>query len=495
MKFTFVVLLSAWSIASFSQSVNIPGIDLPQRKLKDTTTLTLYSMIQTPKENGFHILNPVFKLSNNSNYARSYNDGAVWKGKGLTGELHGGVMMKVKNFSFTFHPVIYSSQNQDIRYPDTLSSRGPYAYPFSNQIDWVARYGSTSFTKFHLGQSEIKFEAGKFITSIGTQNYSLGPAIYNPILLSTQAGGFPHLRVGVKPTYLTSKHNIAKVEGSLIYGILQESDYFDNDPDNDTRYFNGLFLGVSPSILPGLTLGFNRVLYKQFDLFKTRDILSPIINLDDGIVNGDTLPNDAFDQMVSVSMEWDFPEIGFRAYAEFAKNDFTSDGAGLRPTLVEPEHTRAYTIGFEKSILSKNQLELGMSYEHTNLSIGHRGWRPTPPYYTHGINHQGYTQDGQIIGAGIGSGGNADNLGFNFSKSNITAFLLFQRIEHDRDYFVNRIRNPNRHDIEYTTSIFGSLELKKWVLFAEGGYSKNYSKYYLYDRDNIRLALGCRLKI
>ncbi len=497
MKIIFWFASTLFSLNLIGQSVDIPGIGLPTGKLNDTTALALFSTINTSGKNGVFLLDPLIKTSLNTGYARSYNDGAVWKGKGLTSELHGGVMIKKGAISLVLHPVAYHSQNKSFKYPDTLSSINQFAYPFSPYIDWVHRYGNSSFTQIHLGQSELKLETHKFFASVGTQNYSLGPSVFNPILLSTQAGGFPHLRIGIKPTYLTKKHKIAKIDASLIYGLLKESAYFDNNSINDQRYFNGIFIALSPSVIPSLTLGFNRVLHKQTQYFQTQDLISPIIVLDNGVLNGDTLaPNDSFDQMASFSLEWRFPSVDFRTYLEFAKTDFTSDGGGIRPTLVEPEHTRAYTIGFEKSFPTKGKTSVDLIYEHTNLSIGHRGWRPTPPYYTHDVNRQGYTHDGQIIGAGIGTGGNSDQLVLELERENFSVSLLLQRIENNRDYFVNAVRNSNLHDQEYTVGVYTMKEFNSIQLFFDAAISKNYGKYYEFnDVFNFSLGFGLRLSL
>ncbi|GAB4240728.1 MAG: hypothetical protein Tsb0034_17360 [Ekhidna sp.] len=331
---------------------------------------------------------------------------------------------------------------------------------------------------------------------MGTQNYSLGPSVFNPIILSRQGAGFPHIRLGLKPTYLSSGKNIAKVEANLLYGMLTESEYYDEDPDNNHRYFNGLFIALSPSFLPNLSLGFNKVLYKQTRYFQGQDVISPFFIIDNGVVDGDTLsPNDAFDQMASLFINWNFPSIGFRAYLEFAKNDFTSDGAGLRPTAVEPEHSRGYTIGFEKTITNKNDATYIISYEHTNLSIGHQPWRPTPPFYAHSINTQGYTQDGQLIGAGIGPGGNSDHFNIRYLKNELSCFVLLQRIERDRDYFVRQVRNSNLHDIEYTLTIGAQKQFDRYDLFIESAFSHNYSRYFQFnDQGNVSFAFGGRWK-
>ncbi|WP_420317643.1 hypothetical protein [Ekhidna sp.] len=482
-------------ISSISGQIYIPGDFFNRIDKTDSTTLTLYKSIHQDGQSQFSLINPFAKFSNNSEYARGYNDGPVWKGKAWTVEAHAGMQGKVGKFHYTFFPVAFYSRN--IKFRKALSS-DEVRYQFSNQIDWVQQYGFDQFVKFHPGQSEVKFQLNKFNIALSTQNYSLGPSIFNPIILSRQAGGFPHLRFGFDATDLNiGKSQIGKVEANIIMGLLNESDYFDDIEENDRRYINILALGFSPNFLPELTLGLNKSLYKQTRYFEGADLLSLFYILDDGVLDGDTLsPNDAFDQMVSITMDWNFKKVGFRAYAEFAKNDFTSDGGGLRPTAIEPEHTRAYTIGFEKSGSTRKGRAYTFGYEHTNLSANQAPlWRATPSYYTHSVNRNGYTHDGQILGAGIGPGGNSDHFHFKIDYGSFLAGSLIQRIEHNRDYFVANIANFFSHDIEYSLGIFFQKETPKFIFSAEGIFSYNYNRNFGGDRSNRYLSLGVRYKL
>lgn len=483
-----------------SAQVYIPGIERINKTV-DTTTLSLFTSIDNTAEQAFEVINPITKISFNSRYPRGYNDGPIWKGKGLTFEAHAGFQGKKGKLSYTFMPAIFFSENLwYLSTPDANESPNPYAYQFTNRIDWVQRYGGKEFFGFHPGQSEIKVDWGKIATSISTQNYSLGPSIYNPILLSRQGGGFPHARLEVEPTNIKiAKKDIGKIEANFIMGLLKESDYFDENPENDNRFYNSLSLAYSPSFLSELTVGFNKVLYKQTQFFEPEDLISTLLIVDDGIKDGDTISqNDTFDQMASIFMEWNIKKSGFRAYAEFAKNDFTTDGQ-FRFFAIEPEHARAYTIGFEKNLRTKSGKQINIIYEHTNLSKGQsfQKWRADPAYYAHVVNRQGYTHNGQIIGAGIGPGGNSDHFEISRIGQKITLGVLLQRIEHNKDYFVSNIRDLANHDVEYTLNLFASKDMPKATWFGELAYSYNYNRAFIAfeDQQNLYLSIGSRFKL
>lgn len=474
--------------------VSIPGQPADILDKFDSSKLTLYpSIYETPTAH-FNVLDPLLKFTYNFGYPRGYNDGPVWKGKDLTTELHGGFNGTYGRLSYTFHPVVYFAVNSAFYLPpeDVRVNNGySYSYNITGSIDWVQRYGMDPFIVFHLGQSEIKLNWDTFSASLTTQNFSLGPSVYNPILLSRQGGGFPMLKLGIHPSNGKIQEAVGKFELNYLAGIFSESDYFDKNPDNDNLFFNALTVAVQPKFLPELTVGFNKVLYKQTRFFEVGDFISPFYIIDNGVKKGDTLsPNDTFDQMASITAEWKIKSAGFRAYAEFAKNDF--NGSKFRFFLEEPEHSSAYTVGMEKRLGNKNGNDIIIIFEHTNLSRGFTYmWRATPPFYIHGVNRQGYTNNGQIIGAGIGPGGNSNHLSIRRKSKKFDVGFLFQRIEHNKDYFVARIQDQFLHDVEYTISVNVVKKVSLGLLYFELAGSKNFNKYYIEGAvNNLMLAAG-----
>jgi len=487
--FSFITLFVSYQLHAQMLSSELQFYN----KLNDTTTVAFYEAIGSSTQ-AFEWTNLNTAISFNSAYPRGYNDGPVWKGKGITWEINGGVKGSRGKLSYQLQPVVFYSQNIDFGLaPRNADVNDEHAYQFTNLIDWVQRHGSSSKLYFHIGQSEVKFRNKRFISTISTQNYSFGPSTFNPILLSQQGPGFPHLRIGSKPFFISQK--IGKLEINFLVGLLRESDYFDNTTTNDDRYFNAIFMGYSPTFLKNLKVGFGRVLYKQTRYFKPEDLLSTITVIENSKREGLTTGNDTFDQLVSVFIDWSFPEVGFRAYAEFAKNDFTGFGRG---TLVEPEHSRGYTLGFQKKWITQKYKKINIIYEHTNLSRNQSWlWRPaTPPFYVHGVNKQGYTHEGQLIGAGIGSGGNSDQLMITSENEKEQSIgFLFQRIESNRDYFVTSIQDKRKHDTEYSFGFNLIKKLPSLTLFSEITLSHNFNRYYLEDKTNLALLLGTSIDL
>ncbi|MEQ8474390.1 MAG: capsule assembly Wzi family protein [Marinoscillum sp.] len=498
----------------FAQRINTPLFvedytwDLDRFIDQDSSSLNLHYTIKDYGKHKFRILNPVTKLNFNSDYPVGYNDGAVWKGRGFNGELHFGVSGSIGMLHYTIQPVAFFSQNRSFILQPQTGTAHPLNYQFNKYeeriyyIDWVQRYGNDLYAQFFLGQSEIKLSKFGFQVVFGTQNYKVGPASTFPIILSNNGPGMPKLNIGTDgPQEIEiGSFKPGRLEFNVIYARMNESDYFDDIPDNNRRFFNGYFLAYHPSFVKNLTVGFNRVHYKQTRYKDSLDWLAIFYSEDEPIqvVNGDTLrsQNDFFDQMASINMEWKFPSVGFRAYAEYALND--RNGGRIR-YMVEPEHSRAYLIGFQK-LFEMDKVNFLLGYEHINLSRNQTYlWRAEPPYYAHEVNRQGYTNNGQVIGASIGPGGNADQLDLKFTIPNIgLVFGAFgRRIEFNKDYFVTHDPSFGKHDAEYTTGATVFWDRKDLIYGFEGSYSYDHNRYYIQknNHDNFYFGLSLQYKV
>lgn len=429
-----------------------------------------------------HILPVRWSNHFNSAYARGYNDGAVWKGKGLTSSLQGGFQGNKGVLSFTFAPIVFYSQNATFDLAEQRGNNNPFNYQFRNtRIDYVQRYGDQSFTHFDWGQSEIRLIYKSFTLGISTQNITLGPAQQNPLILSNNAAGIPHLDIG---THTPIQTKIGRLEGKVYYGILPKSDYFLNGDRWNYRYWSGFSVAYSPSFLPDLTLGFNRAFYQKAADFSPVDLLVFINNFDD--TDGNPAINDEFDQKGSITMRWLFPEVGFEAYAEYGKNDFGGKFWGT-----SPEHSRAYTLGFSKYVDIKNDNVLKLTYEHTSLDKPRNSlYRFNNSWYSHGIVSQGYTINGQLIGGGIGSGSVGDFFEAQYFFPKGRWAMSAQRVRFDDDYFFDNILDINRHDHEWTLNSRFSRFVGTYLIGIDLGVSFRQNQYFIANNDKTNISLG-----
>lgn len=369
----------------------------------------------------------------NSRHPRGQNDGAVWQGKGLTTSLDAGGWLRWRGLTVTLNPMLLYNQNAGFELAPVLPAAQPrYAYPWWT-LDYPQRFGSDAFWTFDPGQSRIALDWKAARVSFGTESLWWGPGIRNAIVMSNNAPGFPHAALSTnRPIDI----GIGALEGRWIWGRLAQSDYFDPTITPD-RFTTGIVLAWSPSFLEGLTLGGTRM----FQLHVPEggvDAGEYLLALQ-GLVKNSQVSEDSpdgtddRDQLLSLFGRWVLPESGFEVYFEWARNDHAGS---LYDFALEPEHSQAYTLGFQKVIDGRDTRFWVFRGELTHLQAPATfELRPRGVYYTHGLVRQGYTHRGQILGAGIGPGSNAQLLGVDRYETWGRAGLFAARQVHDNDAF------------------------------------------------------------
>lgn len=459
---------------------------------RDSSELMLHYTIKSHGADAIQLLNPLVRLSYNSTLPYGYDDGAVWRGVGYNMEAHAGISGSKGIFSYTFQPVFFFAQNAPYQLVRLSQSANAYNYQFiPGRIDWVQRYGDKPYAQINPGQSAVKVAKWGFQVSVGTQNFKVGPAIHFPILMSNNAPGLPYLNIGTDGGQMIhfGELEIGEFESNFIYARMKESPYFDEDDSNDNRYYNSMHYGFSPAILPELTIGFNRVLYKQSRYWALKDLGAPFFDQfqEVKVVNGDTItsPNDFFDQMASITMEWKFPTENFRVYGEYAVNDHTNK-------TIEPEHSRAYVLGLQK-LFSISTLDLIIAYEHANLSRGHTyRYRPEPTFYQHYFSRQGYTNNGQIVGSSTGPGSTADHVELKV-RSKTKQFLVgmfYRRTEFDKDYFSTHNPDSDKHHIGLDIGLKAFIERDHLIFGLEGVHTYQFNRYYVEGNNKRNFYVG-----
>ncbi|MGL1890177.1 MAG: capsule assembly Wzi family protein [Spirochaetaceae bacterium] len=357
------------------------------------------------------------------------NDRVAFQGKGFNSSVITGFKFVSDIFSIKFNPEVFFSQNldYDIIPTEFSSGYGDYWTIFDN----LQRHGDDPFYYLSLGQSALKFNLFNTTLSIGTENIETAFNRRNSFLLSNHADGFPHIDLGtqndVKIKYF------GDIEAKMMWGVITESEYFDDDPDNDDAWISGLFMGYTPAFMPNLKLGFNHLYTTPMSEWGSNDLIAGIPGVD--WVNTPAAEGDN-DMMVSLAFRWVFPESGFELYGEWARNDnFTN----FKQLYNFPEHTQAYTVGFSKILghPTKNS-SLQFSSEYSDA----RRQRtvvlsPAGPWYRHAFGGwtQGYTNGGQIIGASIGPGGENLWLEIKLTTEKAIYAITGERFVLDKDWY------------------------------------------------------------
>lgn len=432
--------------------------------------------------------------SYNSHYKHGMNDESFWQGKGINSFLTGGIVLNKGNFRIVLYPEIWIAQNKSFDIVDPASvQENEYAFYISH-IDNPQRYGDDIAYSLGLGQSEIRYTGERFTIGVGYQSLWVGPSRFSSLLLSNNAGGFPKVDFGFR----NIETKIGEFELFGWWGILQESEYFNSDSSDDYNLFSGFHFDYSPKYIEGFTFGFNRTLTANLTdagLSSYGTLYIPYMSTLFG--------QDQNDQRASVTLEWDFPSVGFNAYAEWARNDYQPS---LRSLIQFPQRTEAYTIGVSQIVKEAKQQKVVATLEITDLLISwdytiDDAMRSGVSFYTHGIVDQGYTQQGQIVGAGIGTGSNSQIFNIDwFLEDNYFRFFI-QRIGRSPDYlfslpYGSSERSSSNNNVELTGGIEWEYQISEAHTTTFGfEYSRNLNWNFISGNDvnNFYLSTGYKV--
>lgn len=430
----------------------------------------------------------------NTAYPRDRNNGALWAGRGTSTALDGGFAAAVRfgrvRLSLAGAPRLLYHQNRAFELAPGGGPARDASYPnpwHRGLIDWPQRPGGAPFWVLDPGQSHVRLDAFGAAVGVSTENLWWGPALRNPLLMSNTAPGFPHVFMGTSgPTDV----RIGRIEARLIWGRLEESEYFDQDDANDRRLFAGLVADFEPRWLPGLYLGLARAYLRVLPpepLPLVEYLLEPYLDVRSNAV-GSGAPG-ADNQLVAVFARWAHPGAGFEVYAEWAREDHWADFANL---LAEPDASQAYTLGFQRLVpVGSRWLRLAGELTHLSdaLPINHVN-RGVLSYYVHTQVRQGYTHRGQLLGAAIGPGSDAQYLAADLLAESIRTGLFLERVRYDDDAYnalFERTYGPDGHDLELTAGVRHARPVGALELDAELAYSRRYNRNFL-GLDGVRPA-------
>ncbi len=425
--------------------------------LRSTSSLT------DPRQTGltprsFSIVLPQATLVMNSDLPFGQNDGAMWGGKGYNWRVLAGATATVGPVRVVVIPEFVSSTNYaisidpiDLRFSRPLpGTYSRFASPFNYlpyPADWPYRQGDAAFAKLHPGQSSASVVAGSFEAGVSSENEWWGPAIRNPILFSDNAPGFLHgfIRTG-KPV----KTGIGVLEGRWVVGGLKESDYFDDDISNDVRSISAVSVVWKRRAESGLSLGIGRSVFAPSDGYSGVPGHAFDFLLGTDRPNARAATDSTFspgrDQIFSLFAHWIIPGYGLESYLEWARAELPSS---LRDFILHPNHTRGYTAGLQYAhAFSSRESRFRVQAEFTNLEqSGTYRFRPIGSFYTSRAAIQGYTNEGQMLGAGVGPGSSGEWFAADYVAKNFEIGGNFGRTRPNTDAFFARA-NPNRcfHD-------------------------------------------------
>ncbi len=460
-----------------SQAFGIKNIFYPDSLLAPShvhnkKSLPFPASLHFAKGNGnVQLLPVIWQNQYNSIHPAGYNDGAMVPAKGYQSLLSAGVYVRYKFISIQFAPQWLYVENKPF---PTFYQIYHKSTPPEN-IDLPERFGDSTFQKINWGNSSIRFTYGPVSLGLSNENMWWGPGIHNSLLMTNNAPGFMHLTLNtVKPI----RTPIGSFEGQLIGGKLEPSGYTKGQP-GDWVYLNALTGTWQPKWVPGLFLGFVRsfMIYHKDMGPKVYDYLPVFGSLLKAAVGNKATDARRQDQLISVFMRWLWVKAKGEVYVEFGREDHAWN---LRDLILEPNHSAAWIIGVNKlfSLPGRKGEYLQINAEVTNLASNSttnnrdRGnnFFGTGTWYTHSDVRQGYTNRGQVLGAGIGPGSNSQWVKVAWVKGLRSIGLEFERYVHNNDYFVSKIKDARRNWVDLTFGVSGNWQWDHWLLNVQAQY-------------------------
>ncbi|MGQ7944785.1 capsule assembly Wzi family protein [Flavobacterium sp. WC2509] len=524
-----LIILILIGFSSNAQNITVGSIDMIEQRSRNEQLLgngnpfvsytlrplaiELVDSTQTSEIGSKKIITKILPITLKQQYNTfapyGWNDGAMIPAKGYQTYLSTGMYAQYGILSAQLKPeyVYAANPNYEI-FPLTESNYVRFFnIYYQNNTDMPLLFGEKSYSKLNWGQSNIKVNIKKFSIGLSSENLWWGPGINNSLTMSNTAPGFLHFTLNTTKPVETL---IGSFEGQIISGKLEGSGFsspksqfiidgvdYEVPKSNDWRYINGLSINYHPKWVPGLFIGLNRAIqvYRN-DMGHSFSDYMPIF---DAFQKKNLNNEDAKrrDQVASLFFRWAMKESKFEFYGETGWNDHSSTIWDLYDS---PEHSRAYLFGFNKLFMLnkyKNKY-LKVNFETTRLEqSADRIVRPAGAWYVHDLVTHGYTNEGQVIGAGIGPGGNVQTLDFSVWKKDKVWGVQLERYAHNMDFYYDAYTDYDHKWVDlrlntYAYRKFGNLGVQAKLNFAQ---MRNFQYQYGDNKINMQFQVSLQYQL
>jgi hypothetical protein len=189
------------------------------------------------------------------------------------------------------------------------------------------------------------------------------------------------------------------------------------------------------------------------------------------------------------------PEVGAEMYGELGWN---LNQTTFRNWIIQPDKGFASVLGIKKTFATKRKYYWELLGEITQLQLLTRAEQFTtgvPPSWYLGSNvRQGYTNDGQLLGAGVGPGGSAQFVEFNWRKNKNRVGLAVERRVHNSDFYEYTFvgsQDFRRFYVDFATTLKIDWNYKKFTIAPRISYIKtNNYNWMLFQPQDIYFITG-----
>lgn len=379
-------------------------------------------------------------------------------------------------------PQFQNAENKAFPTYPTNSVEWEWYYYYLNHADLPEKMGDKPLQKWYPGQSFVKYQIKNWLIGFSTENKWWGPAVFNPLVLSNNAPGFLHFTISTRKPYVTK---IGSFEGEVFGGWLENSGYlppetnrlstqnvrFMYEPKNEaTRYITGLTYSYQPKWIPGLYVGLNKVsILYQNEITNLFDIF-PL----EGFFGNKVSPMESSgrkNSMGSWFARYIMPKEKAEIYYEYGR---TGESLHIGNIFQKSPYERGFTAGLKKQYdLKKNWGGILVGLEITTLSLPEADMVYSSPnsWYLGQYVRQGFTNQGKVLGAGIGPGSNSQTVYVQWMKKRNWFGLSFNRTIHNQDFYNSThyylTDHFNQYWVSVSTTAYFNVVYKKIALSGE----------------------------
>tara|TARA_B100001059_G_scaffold127742_1_gene127625 strand:- start:190 stop:1905 length:1716 start_codon:yes stop_codon:yes gene_type:complete len=451
-----------------------------------------------------------YNIEFNSHHPYNRNNGSMIPNRGYQHIISAGVYTEIGPLSVQLKPEHLFSENNDFE-GFGEGPNGHYSmiwakrYGLWNKIDMPERFGEEKHNKKIIGQSSIRLNYKGLSLGVSNENIWWGPSIRNSIMMSNHARGFKHITFNTtKPL----KTKIGSFEWQVISGRLESSGYLPAGSEmqhagtniyvpkinqrgetDDWRYLQGYSITYSPKWVSGLSLGFIRWVSMYGALVEGKypwlegsptwfPAFSNLFRKNDKNENYEAQTN----QAAGLFLRWLWKESKAEIYVDYNHNDSKQN---IRDLLLDSDHSRAVTVGLQKvfEISTDNYL---FSWEWTQMEqTASRLLRNAGSWYEHSWTYDGYTNEGEVLGAGIGPGSNSHYFALNRIRDKEKIGLALEIIDQDNDFYYEAFasaKDPRRYWKDFNLHINYRKKYKQFWISSNIMYSRSLN--YKWDLDD-----------
>jgi hypothetical protein len=386
-----------------------------------------------------------YENQNNSFLPLSFNDGNFFPARGWQERYSIGLNVKFSILDINYQPekIIVQNRKQEFFAGDVGNYWARYYQLVRNNID---DFRSVGFAKkidtTTLGQTYISLNFGKVSLGGSNQNIWWGPGLRNSLMFTNTSAGFKHLFINSNKPIETP---FGKIEFSGILGRIDSTRFEDPDDPymrtmweggiikkkNISRSISAFTINLQPKYLENFYIGyaFSRQFYQKD-------------------VNHFNQPYTYFSKDVP---KMDIGVLMFRFFLPRNHAEFYAE-------LGQPEKSpwpwkffgdsvrTGFVIGLRKYAPLRNKnFILEFSTEFTQLAlmnprlIFNKDPRADGPqfnsWYTSPLIRQGFSNDGQLMGANIGPGSTSQMLGLALRYKKSRLAIKVEKITYNYDFY------------------------------------------------------------